>query len=192
MGLEDIAMFRNLPGGIVLYPSDAISAEKLTVLAARTKGIKYIRTSRPKVPVIYEDTENFILGDFKVLERSLKDKAVIVGSGITLHEALKAFENLKKQKIPVAVVDLYCIKPFKHKKFENFVKKHGKKLIVVEDHYPEGGIGEMLSEGLENSGIKIKHLAVRDIPHSGKKNELLKKYGISWQNIVREVKKTVK
>ena len=151
--------------------------------------LRTLRTSRPSVPVIYDNRESFTLGNFKEIKKSKKDKAVIIGTGITTHEALKAYNKLKKKKISAAVVDLYCIKPFNSKKLINFVKKHGNKLVIVEDHYPEGGIGEMLSEGLENSGIKIKHLAVRDIPHSGKKNELLKKYGISWQNIVREVKK---
>ena len=188
MGLDDIAMFRGLPRSIVLCPSDAVSTEKLTNLSYKIRGLKYIRTTRPKVPVIYKNSETFKIGNFKVLKQSKKDKFVIAGSGITVHESLKAHEELKKHGINSSVVDLFCVKPFNSKKFENFVKKKGKKLIVVEDHYAEGGIGEMLAENLENSGIKIKHLAVREIPHSGTKEELLKKCGIDSSAIVKSAK----
>jgi len=189
MGLEDIAIFRDLPKSIVFYPSDAVSAYKLTLLSSKLKGIKYIRTSRPKTPLLYKNSETFKVGDFKILKSSGKDKAVIIAAGITTHEALKAHEALKKQNIPTSVVDLYCIKPLNVKKLKNFILKHGGKVVVVEDHYAEGGIGEMLSENLINSNIKLKHLAVREIPHSGKKDELLDKYGISWKSIVKAVKK---
>ena len=189
MGLEDIALFRSLPESIILYPSDAVSCEKLTALAYKTKGLKYIRTTRPKTKVIYKNNENFEIGDFKILKQNKKDKCVIAGAGITTHEALKSHEELKKNGFNTAITDIYSIKPFNAKKFENFVKKHGSKLIIVEDHYAEGGIGEMLAEVLENSGIKIKHLAVREIPHSGTKEQLLEKYGIDWKTIVKEVRK---
>lgn len=190
MGLEDLAIFRDLPEGTILYPSDAVSTEKLTLLASKLKkGIKYIRTTRGKTPVIYKNNEKFSVGSFKTLKQSKKDKAVLVGSGITLHEAIKAHNELKKSDINTAVVDLYCIKPFNKKKFENFVKKHGNKIIIAEDHYSEGGIGEMLAESLENTGIKIKHLSVKEIPHSGKSEELLEKYKIDWKSYVREVKR---
>ena len=189
MGLEDLAIFRSLPDSIVFCPSDAVSSEKLTILCSKLNGLKYMRTIRPKTRVIYKNNEKFKLGDFKILQDSKKDNAVIVGTGITTHEALKAQSELKKQNFNVSVVDLYCIKPFDSKKFRNFVKKHGNKLVIVEDHYAEGGIGEMLAESLENSNIKIKHLAIKEIPHSGKKDDLLEKYGISWKNIIREVKK---
>jgi len=192
MGLEDISMFRDLSEAIVLYPSDATSTERIVNLCYKLKkGLKYIRTTRAKTPVIYGKNEKFKIGDFKKVFESKRDKAVVVGSGITLHEAIKSYKELKKQNINIAVVDLYCVKPFKSKKFEKFVKKHGNKLIVVEDHYYEGGIGEMLAESLENSKIKIKHLAVKGIPHSGTSLELMKKYGINWERIVKEVKKLI-
>lgn len=187
MGLEDIAIFRSLPGSKVFYPSDAVSAERLTILASKINGIKYIRTTRPKTNVLYDNNEIFRLGDFKVLRKSNRDKAVVAGAGITLHEALKAYEELNKNKINVSVVDLYCIKPFNNKKFISFVKKHGNKIVVVEDHYAEGGIGEMISKEIADSGIKIKSLAIREIPHSGKKDELLEKYGINWKSIVKSM-----
>jgi len=190
MGLEDIALFRDLPGSTIFYPSDAVSMEKIVGLCSKLKkGIRYIRTTRSPTNVIYKNNESFKVGDFKIVKQSSKDKVVVVGSGITLHEAIKSHNELKKSNTNISVIDLYCIKPFNAKKFENFVKKHGKKLIVVEDHYPEGGIGEMLAESLENSGIKIKHLAVRSLPHSGKPEELLKKYNINWESIIREVKR---
>ena len=188
IGLEDIAIFRDLPDSIVFYPSDAVSAQKLTVLSSGLRGLKYIRTTRSKTPVLYKNNENFKIRDFKILKQSKSDKAVVIGAGITVHEALKAYEGLKKKKINIAVVDLYCIKPLDTRKLGNFIKKHGKRLIVAEDHYSEGGLGEMLAETFIGSGIKMKHLAVRETPHSGKKDELLRKYGIDFSAILRIVK----
>ncbi|MBS3099309.1 transketolase, partial [Candidatus Pacearchaeota archaeon] len=143
MGLEDIAMFRSLPESFIFYPSDAVSTEKLVLLCSKLRGLKYIRTTRGETPTLYSEKEKFDVGNFKVLKQDKKDKAVLVGAGITLHECLKASELLDEEKIKVAVVDLYCVKPFNSKKFIQFVKKHGKRMIIVEDHYPEGGIGEM-------------------------------------------------
>ena len=193
MGLEDIAMFRALPNSIVLYPSDGVSTEKLVYLSAKTRGLKYIRTTRGKTPVVYSQKEEFKIGDFKILKQGKKDKVVLVGAGITLHESLAAYEMLKKSKIDSAVVDLYCVKPFEPKKFVSFVRKHGKKIVIAEDHYEEGGIGEMLAEELENldAGIEMKHLFVGEIPHSGKPEELLKKYGIDAEAIAKAAKKLI-
>ena len=188
MGLEDIGMFRSLPNSTILYPSDAVSCEKLTKLAYKNKGITYIRTTRPKTPVIYNNNESFSLGDFKIIFQSNKDKAVIIGSGITTHEAIKAYYELKNKNINVAVLDIYCIKPLNELKLRNFIKSHGKKVIIAEDHYPEGGIGEAVKSALLNTNIKIKHLAVREIPHSGKSEQLLKKYEIDSEAIVETVK----
>jgi len=188
MGLEDIALFRALPQSIIFYPSDAVSSAKLTELASKLNGIKYIRTTRADLPVLYKNSERFKLGDFKVLKQSKKDKGVIVGSGITLHEALKAHEELKKQGLNSAVVDLYCVRPFNSKKFIEFVKKHGGKIIIVEDHYQAGGIGEMLSEALENNQIVIEHLFVKSLPRSGKPEQLLSKFGIDSKAIIKKVK----
>ncbi len=184
MGLEDIALFRSIPNSIILYPSDAVSAEKLVYLAANTNGLKYIRTTRPKTPIIYKSAESFKIGEFKILKQSSQDKIVLIGAGITLHESLKAHEILKKQNINTAVIDLYCIKPLETKKLINFIKAHGNKVIITEDHYKEGGIGEMLSNELKNTDIKIMHLAINEIPHSGKIEELLDKYKISAKWIV--------
>lgn len=189
MGLEDLSMFRSLPESKVFYPGDAVSCEKLTSLASAMNGIKYIRTTRSKTPVIYGKNEKFRGGEFKILKKSNKDKVVIAAAGITLHEALKAYEELRKKGINVSVADIYSIKPFNGNKFKNFVKSHGKKLVVVEDHYYEGGIGEMISDSVKNSGIKISHLAVKGIPHSGTPEQLLAKHGINSESIIKEARK---
>lgn len=188
MGLEDIAMFRALEGSSVFYPSEAVSTQKLTVLASKISGIKYIRTTRSNTPALYNQKEDFKLRDFKVLKKSNKDSCVLVGSGITVFEALKSFEQLKKQGKNVAVIDLYCIKPFNHKKFFDFVKKHGKKIILAEDHRPEGGIGEMVFSKISKESIQTRHLAVTGIPHSGKREELLKKHNIDKSAYLRAFK----
>jgi len=191
MGLEDISMYRALPNSIILYPSDAVSTEKLVYLASQIAGLKYIRTTRPKTGIIYDKNEKFDVGDFKILRQSVKDKVVLIGAGITLHESLKAHEELKKAKIDSSVIDLYCIKPLNIKKLSDFIKSHGGKAITTEDHYKEGGIGEMLSSELANSGITIKSLCVNQIPHSGSMAELMDKFGINSNAIVREAKKLV-
>lgn len=188
MGLEDLAMFRALPGSIVLYPSDAVSTEKLVQLASNVSGLKYIRITRPKTPVIYSNYDLFPLGDFKVLRSSNNDKVVVVGAGVTVHEALKANIILEKSGINICVVDCYCIKPFDNQKFLNLVKRSGNKVVVVEDHYPEGGIGEMIMYALAGENILIKSLAVKKIPHSGKPEVLLDKYGINDKAIIKAVK----
>lgn len=191
MGLEDIGMFRSLPNSIVFYPSDAVSTEKIVNLYSELKGIKYIRTTRGKTKVIYKNEEKFEVGDFKVLKEGRKDKVVLIGSGITLHECLKAYDKLKKNKIESAVIDLYCIKPFNSEKFIYFVKKHGKKIVISEDHYKEGGIGEMISSVLINSNSRTIILSVNEIPHSGDGKKLLEKYGINAMAIVKAVKKLI-
>ncbi len=195
MGLDDISMFRDIPNSIIFYPSDAVSAEKLVYLSAKLislPSIKYIRTTRPKTLIIYNQSESFKLGEFKVLKKSLEDKIVLIGSGITLHESLKAYENIKSKGIKSSVIDLYCIKPLNIKKLSSFIKSHGSKLIITEDHYSEGGIGEMLSSALASSKILIKSLSVKEIPHSGKPDELLAKYRIDSNAITSEALKLLK
>lgn len=183
MGLEDIALFRDLPNSTIFYPSDAVSTEKLLNLANKTKGIKYIRTTRAKTPVIYKEKENFALGDFKIIRQSKLDSVVLIGAGITLHECIKAYAKLKSQGIHAAVIDLYCIKPLNIHKLANFIKQHGNKIVVTEDHYSAGGIGEMLAHELMNTGIRIKTLSVNKMPHSGTTEELLDKYSINAKHI---------
>ncbi|MEK6888859.1 MAG: transketolase [Nanoarchaeota archaeon] len=178
MALEDISLFRSLPNSTIFYPSDAVSTEKLVFTSAKLSGIKYIRTTRSTTPLIYKNDEEFPVGDFKIIQESQKDNIVLAGAGITLHESMKAQIALKKHNIFASLIDIYCIKPFNSIKFIDFVKSHGNKLVITEDHYQEGGIGEMLSHALANTDIKIVHLCVKSLPHSGKKEELLAHYNI--------------
>jgi len=191
MALEDLAMFRAVNGSIVLYPSDAVSAERLTEFAAHAEGITYIRTSRPKTVILYSIDEKFPVPGFKVLRRSDNDRATIIGAGITLHEALKAADQLKGQGIAVRVIDLYCVKPLDGAALAAELKATGGRLVTVEDHFEEGGIGEAVLAALLDAGSapsKVRRLAVRGMPHSGKPDELIDKFGISARHIVDAVK----
>src|SRR3989344_1073760 len=185
MGLEDIALFRALRNSIVLQPADANSTIKLTQLAQQHNGIVYIRTLRPKTSVIYPHHEEFIIGEFKVLKSSGFDSLVLIGTGITLHESLKAFQLLHKKGIPAAVVDCYCIKPFNSARFIEFIKSHGSRLVIAEDHYSEGGLGEMLSHELANHDIHVRHLAVTAQPHSATKDQMLAAQHIDAESIAK-------
>ena len=190
MGLEDLAMFRAVPGATVLYPSDGVSAERLTEAAARLPGICYLRTSRPKTPVIYDNNETFPVPGFKVLRQSAGDRATVVTAGVTLHEALKAYEQLKAKGIAIRVVDLYCVKPIDGVALGAHVHATRGRLITVEDHYPEGGLGEAVISALATEGIglnAVRRLAVSRVPHSGKPEELLDAFGISARHIAAAV-----
>ncbi len=189
MGLEDIAMFRSILGAVVLYPSDAVSCEKLTEEAAKHYGIVYIRTSRPATPVIYDNNEKFPIGGSKVLRQSPKDKVTVIGAGITLHEALKAYDILKAKGIAVRVIDLYSIKPLDIRTLQKAAKET-KAIITVEDHHIGGGIGEAVATAL--TGYKVYPLAVTKMPRSGKPDELLEYEGISASAIVKKVKQIEK
>ncbi len=190
MGLEDLAMLRAIPGATVFYPSDAVAAERLTETAARLPGICYLRTSRPKMPVLYANDEKFPVPGFKVLPQSAKDRATVVAAGVTLHEALKAYEQLKAKGIAVRVIDLYCVKPIDAAALGEHVRATGGRVVTVEDHYPEGGLGEAVLSALATAGIALqgaRKLAVTAVPHSGKPEELLDAFGISARRIVAAV-----
>lgn len=186
MGLEDIAMFRSLPGTTVLYPSDAVSAEKLTQLAAETPGIVYLRTSRPKTRVLYSNDEMFPPGGSKVLRSSAKDRATVVAAGVTLHEALAAHDELARQGINIRVIDAYSIKPLDRATLQKAARETGT-LIVVEDHVAAGGLGEAVASELAGRA-RIVHLCVRDIPQSGAPKELMDIYGVSAKAIANAVR----
>lgn len=186
MALEDLAALRAVHGSSVFYPADAVSAERLTEVAARQPGICYLRTSRPKTPILYSLDEKFPVPGFKVLRQSASDRVTVVGAGITLHEALKAYEELKAQGIAIRVIDLYCIKPLDGKALAEQVRATGGRLITVEDHYPEGGLGEAVLAALAGAGAapsRLRLLAVNGMPHSGKPEELLEAFGISARRV---------
>lgn len=182
MGLEDIALFRALPNSVVVYPSDAVSSEQLTEeLIKREKGVSYIRTSRPETPILYTKDDRFSIGGSKTFHGS-KEVVTVIAAGITIHEALKA-----QKQVPIRVLDCYSIKPID----EEALKKAAKEteaIIVVEDHYPEGGLGEAVMSVVGS----VTHLAVGKLPRSGKPEELLEYEGISATNIVKTVRKIIK
>ncbi|MCG2790851.1 MAG: transketolase, partial [Actinomycetia bacterium] len=190
MGLEDIAMFRTLLECVVLYPSDGISTEKLVEKAAKHFGNVYIRTTRMDTPIIYSNEDDFIIGGSKVVKESNNDVVTICAAGVTLHEALKAYEKLKKENILVRVIDVYSIKPIDKDSIRK-AQKETKAILTVEDHYAEGGIGEAVkSAASEKSPVYI--LAVRKIPRSGKPYELLNYEEISYEAIIKKVKEIIR
>ena len=187
MALEDLAMMRAIPGCAVLYPSDAVSTERLVALMAQHPGPAYMRTTRPKTPVIYAADEVFTLGGSKVLRISDRDVATIVGAGVTLFEALKAHDDLAKAGIAVRVVDLYSVQPVDVETLVAAGTDTGV-IVTVEDHYASGGIGEAVAGAVAPHGIQVQRLAVTAIPRSGEPAELLDKFGISAACIVHAVK----
>ena len=187
MGLEDIALFRAILDSVVLYPCDAVSTERLVEAAARHQGIVFLRTTRMSTPVIYGNDEEFVIGGSKVLRQSATDIATVVAAGVTLHEALKAYEELKGQGINIRVIDLYSIKPLDEAALHEAAKT-SKAIITVEDHYPEGGLGEAVSSALSGFAVPVHALAVRKKPKSGKPEELLDYEEISHRSIVSKVK----
>jgi transketolase len=187
MALEDLALMRAIAGSVVLYPSDAVCTEKLVEQMALTKGVAFLRTSRPKTPVIYNNDEQFPIGGAKVLKQSGDDKVTVVGAGVTLFEALKAAEALAKEGIGITVIDAYSIKPLGKDVIRDAAKKTHNTVLTVEDHYPEGGLGDAVAGELSADGIRVHKLAVNELPHSGKAEELMAKYGIDAAAIVQKV-----
>jgi transketolase len=190
MALEDLAMCRAEPNYAVLYPSDGVSAERLVALAASHPGPAYIRTSRPKTPVIYENDEVFTVGGLKVLRESAQDVATVIGAGVTVFEALKAYDQLKAAGTAIRVIDLYSVAPVDAEGLVKAGRATKGRLITVEDHYPVGGLGDAVAEAVAKAGLTVQRLAVREIPRSGKPEELLDRFGISAKHIVDAVLKT--
>ncbi|HKC89916.1 MAG TPA: transketolase [Candidatus Limnocylindria bacterium] len=191
MGLEDLAMMRAVHGSTVLYPSDGNQTAKLVAQMADRAGITYMRTTREKTPTIYDKGENFPIGGSKVVRESNKDRVTIVAAGITLHEALKAVDVLAHEDIAVRIIDLYTVKPIDAESLADAARATGGRLVVVEDHWVEGGIGDAVLAALAEKGIRdlhYRHLAVRKMPGSGKPAEMLDDAGISTVHIVRAVK----
>jgi transketolase len=188
MALEDLALFRAEPNVTVLYPCDAVSAEKLVVLAATHPGPVYIRTSRPKTPVIYANDETFVVGGLKVLRQSGQDVATVVAAGVTVFEALRAYDQLKASGTAVRVIDLYSVAPVDAETLLAAGRATGGRLITVEDHYAGGGIGDAVAEAVAEGGLRVHRLAVREIPRSGRPEELLDRYGISASHIADAVR----
>ena len=187
MALEDLAMCRAQPNCTVLYPCDAVSAERLVTLMAYHPGPAYMRTSRPKTPVIYSNDETFTIGGLKVLRESANDVATVVGAGVTVFEALAAYDQLKAAGSFIRVIDLYSLQPIDRAGLIAAGRATGGRLITVEDHYPAGGIGDAVAEAVADTGVTVHRLAVREIPRSGKPEELPDRYGISARHIIEAV-----
>lgn len=190
MGLEDIAMFRSVLNSVVLYPSDAVSTEKLVEEAAKYHGIVYLRTTRKDTPILYENNEDFPVGGCKVLRESDNDHITIIAAGITLHEALNAYNELRKEGIFARVIDLYSIKPIDQATIHEAAQAT-KAIITVEDHFAEGGIGEAVRTALGAIAVPVYSLSVRKMPKSGKPEELLDYEEISANAIIKQVKEII-
>jgi transketolase len=188
MALEEFGLVRSVPGGIVVYPADPVATERLVVTAAEHTGFAFIRTARPKLPVLYGNDELFPLGDLKVLRQSDDDALTIAGAGVTLHEALAAHDTLAEAGIAVRVVDLYSVKPLPTEALIEHADTTKGRLLVVEDHYPAGGLGEAVAAAVAPHGLSVHALAVTKLPRSGKGDELLAYCGIDAAAIVEKVK----
>jgi transketolase len=185
MGLEDLAIMRAVHGSTVLYPSDATTAAALVAAMADRPGIKYMRTTRGAYPVLYPASEQFPIGGCKVLKESAGDQVTLIGAGVTLHGCLAAAKLLSDEGIPARVIDLYCVKPIDAATVGEAALDTGR-LVVAEDHHPEGGIGEAVLEVLAERGLggaAVTHLAVREMPGSGTTAELLGASGLSAADI---------
>jgi transketolase len=188
MGLEDLAMMCAEPNITVLYPSDATSAWRATWLIAEHTGPGYLRTGRPNTPILYGPGEAFEIGKCKVLRKSEKDRALIVAAGVTVFEALSAYDQLQREGIAVRVIDLFSVCPIDRTELIAGARAAGGIVITVEDHYQHGGIGDAVLSALADENIHAHKLAVKEIPRSGKPAELIDKFGISARHIVAAVK----
>jgi transketolase len=188
MALEDLALFRALPEAVVLYPSDGVSTDACVQLAALHRGIVYIRTTRMKTPVVYGADEAFAVGGLKVVRSTDADVLTIVGAGVTLHEALAAHDELAGGGVRVRVIDLYSVKPVDAAGLLAAARATRNRLLVVEDHYAEGGLADAVREAVASEAVTVHHLAVREIPHSGPPKKLLERYGIGRGAIVAKVR----
>jgi transketolase len=189
MGLEDIAMFRAVPDSVVLYPSDAVSTERLVALMADHQGISYLRTTRPKTAVLYSPDETFRIGGSKVLESSETDRVTLVAAGVTLHEALKAHSMLRLDGLDVRVIDAYSVKPIDADTLARAAEATGQ-IIVVEDHYWDGGLGDAVLDAVGNR-CQVHKIAVRGVPRSGTPEQLLRAFGLGAEAIANRVRQVV-
>jgi len=190
MGLEDLAMFRTIPDCLILYPSDAYSTRACVEIMAKQKGISYLRTTRTKTPIIYKKSDTFRIGGSKVIRKSKKDTVTIIAAGITVHNSLKAYEELKKDGIFIRIVDAYSIKPIDKRGIINSLIETKNSVIVVEDHFERGGLGDEVKSILPSTA-KMIHLCIKKLPRSGKSEELMDRYGISKKQVIKAVKKLI-
>jgi transketolase len=193
MALEDIAMFRAVHGSTVLYPSDANQTAKLVALAADNSGITYLRTTRADTEVVYPADSEFEIGGSRLLQATPHDEVTIAAAGITVHEALEAARRLALDGIQARVIDVYSVKPIDRRTLLEAVTATDGRLVTVEDHWPEGGLGDAVLAALADSGLALRavKLAVHDLPGSGRPAELLHAAGIDADAIVDAVRTLV-
>jgi transketolase len=192
MALEDLAMFRAIPSATVFYPSEGVSCERAVELAANTKGICFIRTSRPATATLYENDEPFEIGKAKIVRQSSNDQVTVIGAGITLHNALEAATALEESGINVRVIDPFTIKPLDAETIIASAKATGGRIVTVEDHYPEGGLGEAVCSAVSGErDITVRRLAVTGVPRSGPSKDLMEMFGISAACITKAVKEVL-
>jgi transketolase len=189
MALEDLAAFRAVHGSTVLYPSDANQTAKLVAAMADLDGISFIRTTRGATPVIYGADEEFPVGGAKLVREG--EDVTLIGAGITLHEALKAADQLAEDGVSAQVLDLYSVKPVAVDTLREAVEATGRRVVVAEDHWPEGGLGETVLSALAGEELAFEHLAVREMPGSGKPAELLAAAGIDAAAIAAAARKLI-
>jgi transketolase len=191
MALEDLAMMRAVHGSTVLQPCDANQTARLVAEMTDTEGIAFLRTLRPKTPVIYDPSEDFPIGGSKIVRSSGEDVVSIVATGITVHEAIKAADELQDSGVAVRIIDAYSIKPIDGESLRAAARATGGNVVAVEDHWPEGGLGEAVLSALSGEAypLHFEHLAVRDMPGSGKSEELMDAAGISANHIADTVRK---
>jgi transketolase len=189
MALEDLAMMRAINGAAVLYPSDAVCAERLVEAAGRHEGIVYIRTSRPKTKVLYSNEEYFPIGQSKTLRSSANDRITLVGAGVTLYEALDAADALAKDGIAARVIDLYSLKPVDTATLQKAARET-KAFVTVEDHSVCGGVGESVASAVAGLA-SVTMLGVTSVPRSGKPRELMEKNGITAKDVVAAAKRVL-
>jgi transketolase len=193
MGLEDMAMMRAVHSSTVLHPCDANQTARLVAQVADREGISYLRTMRPETPVIYAPDEEFPIGGSKVLRSSENDQVTVVAAGITVHNAIEACEKLQEEGVAVRLIDTYSVKPIDADALRESVRATGGRLVVAEDHWPEGGLGEATLSALAEVGdmgtLEFEHLAVSGMPTSGSPAELMDAAGISAGHIADAVRK---
>ena len=191
MALEDLAMIRAVHGSTVLYPSDPNQTAKLVAEMADREGVVFMRTTRAATPVIYGADEEFPIGGSRVLRDG--DDVAIVAAGITLHESLKAADALAGEGISARVIDLYSVKPVDGETLRAAAEATGGRMLTVEDHWPEGGIGDAVLEALSEgeAPVRLVRLAVREMPGSGKPAELLSAAGIDAEHIAEAARSLV-
>jgi transketolase len=194
MGLEDLAMMRAVHGSTVLYPSDGTSTAVLVEAMARTPGISYMRTTRGSFPGLYPAGENFPIGGSKLVRSGDNDRVTLIGAGVTLHEALGAAEVLAGEGIAARVIDCYSVKPIDTETLVAAAEATGGRIVVAEDHHPEGGLGSAVADALLAAGqqnLHLSHLAVRGMPGSGSGDELLAWAGIDADHIAAAARQLV-